>query len=491
MLVHSKLAGIVQRESPYSTGAILDKESYDKAPFLEPSVTRGGRGKLPESYSLKEFAPIPGQQGPLSACVSWASGYAARTIMESVTLERKDKILSTKNAFSPLFLYLTIEELKRINGDRKEGAMIENAMDLLSRYGAIRRSDFDDSDSLKFDNMEINLDDYRRYPISEFGKILDIENSSPSFRVEQVKRSIAGDSPVVIGLAITPSFKKTKEVWRPEDAGETVRDVEPERHAVCVVGYDDTKYGGAFEVMNSWGEEWGAGGFGWIPYDVFGTYVLQAWSFIDETPYNQAREYTAAIKINTGKDSNAIPVRLTREGLYQARTALESGAQLRFVLDNTESSERNPVYAYIFSVDGNGETLTRIWPAADSGALLMTGQNTIQIPVNSRKTTGGDLTEINYVLLYSYTELDVSGFMGNFRKTPGPLSQRISKAAGKNFIPYNRVKYDFSSMTGTAEFFSREDIMGLVFSADFGNEKVPLDMIRIKGGSFVMGSPVS
>jgi formylglycine-generating enzyme required for sulfatase activity len=490
LVVAGKLARAAQEESTYSTGAILDEESYSNASFLHPSGIRGGRGKPPESYSLKEFAPIPGNQGPLGACVSWASGYAARTIMESVSLDRKDKILSTKNAFSPLFLYLAIRELEMGNSEG-DGARIESAMAMLSGYGAIRRSDFDDNDSLKFDDMEINLDDYRKYPVSEFGKILDIENSSPAFRIEQVKRFIIDDSPVIVGLAVTPSFARIKEVWRPEDAGETARDVGDMGHAVCIIGYDDTKYGGAFEVMNSWGEEWGIGGFGWIPYDVFGTYALQAWSFIDETESDKAQQYTAAVKINAGKGSNAIPVRLAGEGLYQARTALEPGTPLRFVLDNAESSEQSPVYAYIFSVAGNGENLTQIWPAVNSNAFLAPGQTTIQIPADNRQADGGDLTEINYVLLYSYTELDIPGFMGNFRKTAGPLLQRISKAAGKNFIPYNRIKYDFSSITGAAYFFSKEDIMGLVFSAGFGNKKIPLDMIRIKGGSFVMGSPAS
>ena len=32
-------------------------------------------------------------------------------------------------------------------------------------------------------------------------------------------------------------------------------------HAMTIIGYDDNKYGGAFEVMNSWGEAFGNKGF--------------------------------------------------------------------------------------------------------------------------------------------------------------------------------------------------------------------------------------
>jgi C1A family cysteine protease len=36
---------------------------------------------------------------------------------------------------------------------------------------------------------------------------------------------------------------------------------------MCIVGFDDTKFGGAFEIANSWGDDWANGGFIWIRYD--------------------------------------------------------------------------------------------------------------------------------------------------------------------------------------------------------------------------------
>ena len=48
-------------------------------------------------------------------------------------------------------------------------------------------------------------------------------------------------------------------------------------HAVAAVGYDDkmkiqNRYGeeetaGAMLIRNSWGQDWGEGGYGWLPYD--------------------------------------------------------------------------------------------------------------------------------------------------------------------------------------------------------------------------------
>ena len=36
-------------------------------------------------------------------------------------------------------------------------------------------------------------------------------------------------------------------------------------HAMVVVGYDDDRQ--AFRILNSWGRNWGEGGYGWFGYD--------------------------------------------------------------------------------------------------------------------------------------------------------------------------------------------------------------------------------
>lgn len=50
-------------------------------------------------------------------------------------------------------------------------------------------------------------------------------------------------------------------------------------HAVLLVGYDagDTATSGHFIVRNSWGGEWGAGGYAYLPYAYVEAHGLQAW----------------------------------------------------------------------------------------------------------------------------------------------------------------------------------------------------------------------
>jgi hypothetical protein len=46
---------------------------------------------------------------------------------------------------------------------------------------------------------------------------------------------------------------------------------------MCIIGYDDTKYGGSFELMNSYGTEFGDNGFVWISYTDMKKYMQEAY----------------------------------------------------------------------------------------------------------------------------------------------------------------------------------------------------------------------
>jgi hypothetical protein len=55
------------------------------------------------------------------------------------------------------------------------------------------------------------------------------------------------------------------------------------RHALCIVGYDDSLQ--AYKVRNSWGPNWGNGGYLWISYDTFDSQANPECFAIDDS-YN-------------------------------------------------------------------------------------------------------------------------------------------------------------------------------------------------------------
>ena len=67
----------------YPTGLEFSKEKYDQVLESAPILTRSYTS-LPSSYSLKAYAPTPGNQGAQPSCVGWASGYGARTIAHAI-----------------------------------------------------------------------------------------------------------------------------------------------------------------------------------------------------------------------------------------------------------------------------------------------------------------------------------------------------------------------------------------------------------------------
>lgn len=81
----------------------------------------------------------------------------------------------------------------------------------------------------------------------------------------QMKGCLASDYPFVFGFTVYSSFEsaqvaKTGIVPMPNTATENVLG----GHAVCAVGYDDSKQ--VFIVRNSWGTGWGQSGYFLMPY---------------------------------------------------------------------------------------------------------------------------------------------------------------------------------------------------------------------------------
>jgi hypothetical protein len=81
--------------------------------------------------------------------------------------------------------------------------------------------------------------------------------------LDDVKGELARGHPVVFGMSVAKDFETLK--------GEQVyagrADQAAYGHAMVVAAYDEERQ--AFKVANSWGEHWGAGGFGWVSYDAF------------------------------------------------------------------------------------------------------------------------------------------------------------------------------------------------------------------------------
>jgi len=441
----------------FSTGAKLDPEAYNKVP--QKSATRDIT-PLPRSASLKQYGPVPGDQNPYGTCVGWSTAYTARTISESVSLKRTDKELSTKNVFSPTYLYKSISD-----NEGEEGAYISDALKFLRDTGAVRRRA--EELRMKFPDIPITLfAPSEKFPIKDFVRLFgySLDKQTESEKVLPVKKSLAEGKPVVIGMSCPKSFQSAEGVWRPTENPNG----KYSGHAMCVIGYDDNKYGGAFEIQNSWGTWWGNDGYIWITYSDFAHFVNEAYEMIEDLLENQVKaEFSGSVEIEIKGEKNGMEVEFVNDGYYRTKKSHKSGTWFRYIMNCAK-----PAYLYAFAADAN--SYTRIFPEDGFSAVLDYRQNVFAFPFERPGEIDwlelDDIPGTDYlVVLFSKQPLDIDDIGNRFMGATGNFAQRVEKAVGRNYLRPQTVKYEKNRMAYTAQSANENAVFGLLLAIEHRN----------------------
>jgi hypothetical protein len=211
--------------------------------------------ELSSAVDLSEKLPTPGNQGRQSSCVGWATGYALKAYQEKLET-------NTVLYFSPSFIY------NQINNGRDGGSSMVDALNILSQQGICTYNEmpYNENDYLTKPS-EIQKSSAKKYRI-DFWRRVNIMD------IKEVKAQINAGYPVVIAAVVDEGFGKiklydSKSIWK-KQLGNRLGG-----HAMVVIGYDDNN--NAFKIINSWGTEWGANGYGWIDYNYFPTVVKEGY----------------------------------------------------------------------------------------------------------------------------------------------------------------------------------------------------------------------
>lgn len=336
-------------EDDFSFGATLDETVYDKAEVFEPLTygALGGAGRWPAKASLLPYAPKRMHQGRQGSCVGWASAYGARTILEAKTTGKSpDQV-----AFSPSFLY------NQIALQGCQGAYMLDAMETMRRGGVLpfREYPYDDRDC---SNQPGPTEQSRAQPfrIKGYNRLtLGGENYAPD--IEGIKQHIAQGAPVVIGMMVGGSFMhdmQGRRVWQP-----TQRDYSKygySGHAMCVVGYDDNYEGGAFQIMNSWGETWGEKGVAWVRYPDFEYFVKEAYGLhpMGESPQFDPNKLQVQFGLVDNETQGLIPLAEAGDRLFRTKQPIRKGGKFKVAIAN--SIECN-IYVFGEETDGSSYVL--------------------------------------------------------------------------------------------------------------------------------------
>lgn len=407
----------------FGMGLLLDDSLYANSPTAAP-LMRGDYSDLPKSSSLKDKCPTPGYQGQYGTCAGWSTAFAGRTILEALK-NNWDQATIDENAFSPSFVYNQI----RLTSGCSGGTSLVDALDVIKDQGALKLDDFEyECEREVTPTDKKNAEEYR---IIEYREI--IEDNTPD-KTKYVKKSIAEGRPVVIAFDCPPTFGYAGEVLEvdPSDYKEWGRG-----HGITVIGYDDDKFGGAFELINSWGTGWGNGGFTWIKYADFNYFCKYGFEMIDKSvPPPQTDDLSGSLQFT---ESNGDVMKAKFNGNYfKVEKPMPSGALFELRISNNE-----PAYVYAFSSDLTFKTY-KIFPFDERMvAYLPYRQNNIAIPDEESFMMLDETPGRSYFcFLYSKESLEINKIMAEIEITDGNFWERINKVLGDKLVLKENIKYD-------------------------------------------------
>lgn len=444
----------INAQNQFVNGMDFDDNAYAIVP-KKAKLTRSLES-VPSTVSLKQFTPFPKTQGQYGTCAAWASAYCGRTMVEAIKNNWTDRNLITSKAFSPAFLF---RMLKPTDAECKGGATINSAFEIMKEKGLIPFSSLGVACTSAL--MESQISDAGNNKIKDYMRLFDQE-SSTSIKIQSVKKAISESKPVVFGMICPPSFGTAKGVWMPTEAA----DRSFGGHAMCVVGYDDNKEGGAFEIQNSWGNYWGNEGYIWIKYADFAKYTMYAYEFIDlPAPRPETPDLSGSLRLALA-DGTAMPTNLlvstrgltvvpakTAPGplsLYRTAQPYTSGTRFRIYISNNE-----PAYVYAISTDLSNE-ITKIFPYEEGiSAALTDKKNDVAIPDEDHFIEFDNKPGKDFLcVLYSKTALNINEIISKIAVQQGDsFSKKVFAVIGSQMVEPKNIQFSTNNISFTG--FSR------------------------------------
>jgi Papain family cysteine protease/Domain of unknown function (DUF4384) len=401
-----------QETNIIGNGCLFDSARYANIPMSAPLVR--GNYNLPASASMRAFCPIPQDQGSSGTCTAWSTSYASRTILYSQRKKLSPTEINT-NAFSPSYVYNQI----RLTNDCSYGAYISDALDLLKSQGCITYKEFgfecsrNVTDKEKKKAKDFMIRDYKR---------LFVYDGTARAVITPIKKSLSENKPVVISMRCFGSLEKAKDVWNPPANAST--DTNKGFHAMTVIGYDDTKFGGAFELMNSWGAEWGNNGFVWIRYTDFQKNCMEAYEISDGfvEPSKPAFTGEMSFKLQDGK----LMETTFQQSFYQMKQPYYSGTTFQFYLTHTE-----PTYLYVIGTDKTGKC-SMLFPFDKTiSPYLSYKTGTIAFPDEDHFIRLDNKKGTDYICaFYSKAPIRADELMKKMEAMQGDITQKVYAALG-------------------------------------------------------------
>lgn len=436
-------------DEPFFTGLEFNQQ-YDTVLAVPMMMTRSFSA-MPSTYSLKKYCPVPRNQGSQGSCVGWSSTYAGRTILYARKKGWTNQSTITSNAFSPSYTYNQI----KLSSDCSQGSYISSAMNVLQKQGAPRLAEHPYACNQAISSKDKS--NANPHKIKTYHR-LSYDANNKNKTLNNIKKSLSNSNPVIIGMSVYASFSYAKGVWN------GTQDNFRGGHAMAIVGYDDTKYGGSFEIMNSWGTTWGNGGFIWVRYsDMFKNcreyYEMVGYAAAPPTPSDDkpkpvvkkydlngsfklvksnGKKMYATLSANANRDFNIIKKGNSTASTYKLNAAQRSGTEFQIHISNNE-----PAYVYLIGYGTTSRKVSALYPFDGFSAYLGYKKNDIAIPSEDYYVALDDKKGKDYLcVLYSKKPLDIKDIARKIQNQSGSFSDKVKKVLGNQIVTGSNIEFD-------------------------------------------------
>ncbi|WP_254068419.1 C1 family peptidase [Streptomyces sp. TM32] len=236
--------------------AALRAHKAPKSPVKHGALQapRTRSGDVPSSFDLSTYALSPGDQGRVGSCVTWATGYSGYGIL------MKEQGISG-SPMAPMFIYSQIAQ------GNDQGTWASVALPMEQKQGIDTKDDYWQGDfdytTQPDDNERANA---AHYTLSGWTQL----PTSGSKAKAAIQDAISQGMPVPIGFTVHKSFMDMDAETASSYSylpGKSNSDPVEGGHEVTIVGYNDK----GVKIENSWGGNWGDGGFFTVPWSFFDT----------------------------------------------------------------------------------------------------------------------------------------------------------------------------------------------------------------------------
>jgi hypothetical protein len=256
----------------FAQGLIIDKVAYNKTKNWEAPEKYGFSTAMPSKISFREYTPEVLDQGKTATCVGYAVAYAQLSTQQNIKMGITNATQKIFRAMDPNFLYGFLRLQNDNDAWCQKGTSMNAAMDILYQKGSKPMLWYPwlaCNSSQTFNDFTLAL--ASNYSIDDYFRI----DKGSSF-ISDIKNALYNKLIVSVGINLTESFESGTAIkygnWSPGYDEKLTGG-----HAMCIIGYDDYRNGGSFEIMNSWGSNFGDNGYIWVKYSDFNSLASQAY----------------------------------------------------------------------------------------------------------------------------------------------------------------------------------------------------------------------